>query len=66
MPIQTEDKLVLYTLERKIIRKLCFSKNRQAELLFYKVLKFYCIFKGFEEKLRLPYLCRATLVFLQK
>ena len=63
---QTEDKLVLYALERKIIKKNSASRKiGKQSYFFYKVLEFYCIFKGFEEKLRLPYSCKATLVFLQ-
>ena len=54
-----------YALEIAKQKKQCAFIKVEVHCIFIRNRDFYCIFKGFEEKLRLPYSCKATLVFLQ-
>ena len=62
---QTEDKWAIYALEIAKKAAVYFLCKAEVHCIFIRNRDFYCIFKGFEEKLRLPYSCKATLVFLQ-
>ena len=52
-----------YALEISKQETVYFLCKAEVHCIFIRNRDFYCIFKGFEEKLRLPYSCKATLEF---
>ena len=53
-------------LKEIIKQELSFILRSKLNFYYIRNMDFHCIFKGFDEKLRLLYSCTATLVFRQK